>query len=309
MVSTEERDPQGLLKAPVPEGTASTTHEKQAASDDSSDKPVESWWVVRWFRAVNQWIAATKSLCGKDDDTLHASDHSQDVKIEMRPGLVVAWVDDGHLPQCQVVVHISTFGEPEWERVIDLMSHQAVYAAQLLNGEMPCDIEQIFRSAGVSLFPSMPSDLRPQCSCSEHTISCKHIMAVYHALGELLRKDPFLLFVMRGRTRQQVMAALQERRIEQMPGVEGLDMLSPLDIAEMTADQSLEASLDTFWRLGPEIDQIEIKVAPPAVEMEILTLLGYPSFVDQEGMIERLAEIYRMISRRALEVAFGEQES
>jgi uncharacterized Zn finger protein len=289
------------------EETAPTAGERQASPDDSINKLTERWWVERWFRAVNQWVATVGLAHGKADG-MDVLDHHQVAELEIGPGLIVAWVSDASLDRCRVVVCVGTFGDAEWERVIDVMSHQAVYAAQLLNGEMPSDIEQVFRAAGVSLFPAALNDLRPQCSCSEHATLCQHIMAVYHALGKLLGTDPFELFAVRGRTRQQVMAALREKRTDHVPGIDEPGM-SPLNTAQETDDQPLEGSLATFWQMGPEIDQIQVKVIPPEIEMEVIKLLGHPSFVDRKEMIERLAKAYRTISRRALEVAFGEEES
>jgi len=297
------------MDGPDAEEIAPTTQGRQASSGDSINKLTERWWVERWFRAVNQWVATVGLARGKAED-MAVLDHHQVAELEIGPGLIVAWVSDASLDRCRVIVRVSTFGETEWERVIDVMSHQAVYAAQLLNGEMPSDIEQVFRAAGVSLFPTALGDLRPECSCSEHATLCEHIMAVYHALGRLLAKDPFVLFTVRGRTRQQVMAALREKRTDHVPGI-GIDEpgMSPLNTAQETDDQSLEDSLATFWQMGPEIDQIQVKVVPPEIEMEVIKLLGHPSFVDRKEMIERLAKAYRTISRRALEVAFGEEEA
>jgi uncharacterized Zn finger protein len=40
--------------------------------------------------------------------------------------------------------------------VIETLSQQAMFSAQLLAGEMPSDIEAVFTSNGLSLFPFHP---------------------------------------------------------------------------------------------------------------------------------------------------------
>ena len=72
--------------------------------------------------------------------------------------------------------------------------------------------EEAFRAAGLSLFPRTGWDLRTNCSCPDWSNPCKHIAAVYYLLGEEFDRDPFLLFKLRGRTREQVIAALRTRR-------------------------------------------------------------------------------------------------
>src|SRR3990170_4574455 len=60
---------------------------------------------------------------------------------------------------------IAALTDSEWEKVIDALSEQAIFTAQLLAGEMPQDIEQAFEKAKVSLFPSNRRDLQTDCSC------------------------------------------------------------------------------------------------------------------------------------------------
>ena len=45
---------------------------------------------------------------------------------------------------------------------------------------------------------------------------CKHIAAVYYQLGDFFREDPFVLFQLRGRTKEQILEALRLRRQQAM---------------------------------------------------------------------------------------------
>ena len=74
---------------------------------------------------------------------------------------------------------------------IDAMAEQAIFAAKLLNGEMPPDIEEAFKQANVALFP-IPSagDLRTSCSGPDDANPCKHTAAVYLLLGGAVRRRP-----------------------------------------------------------------------------------------------------------------------
>ncbi len=58
------------------------------------------------------------------------------------------------------------------------LSGQALFAAKLLAGEMPQDIEEAFKDTGLSLFPKKLTDLLTDCSCPDRSSPCKHIAFV-----------------------------------------------------------------------------------------------------------------------------------
>jgi len=83
-------------------------------------------------------------------------------------------------------------------RCSNQMVEQAGYAARLLAGEMPHEIEQVFERAGVDLLPATSRDLTTQCDCPDWENPCKHIAAVCYLVAEAFDADPFLLFALRG---------------------------------------------------------------------------------------------------------------
>ena len=53
-----------------------------------------------------------------------------------------------------VTIRFRILSTEEWDRVADAMAAKAIYAAKLLAGEMPQQIEDVFREAGTHLFPA-----------------------------------------------------------------------------------------------------------------------------------------------------------
>src|SRR6059036_1628093 len=98
------------------------------------------------------------------------------------------------------------------------MANQAVFAAELLAGEMPKEIDQAFRASGRSLFPAKVKDLQTACSCPDWANPCKHVAATHFVLGEAFDRDPFLLFELRGRSKDQVLSALRRARASSQDG-------------------------------------------------------------------------------------------
>ena len=51
--------------------------------------------------------------------------------------------------------------------------------------------------------------MKTRCSCPDSSNPCKHIAAVYYLLGEEFDRDPFLIFALRGMSREALMARLE----------------------------------------------------------------------------------------------------
>src|SRR5699024_5024853 len=54
--------------------------------------------------------------------------------------------------------------------------------------------------------------LKPRCSCPDSATPCKHAAAVCYLVAEALDDDPFLLFTLRGRTKEALLAELRAHR-------------------------------------------------------------------------------------------------
>jgi hypothetical protein len=66
-------------------------------------------------------------------------------------------------------------------------------------------------AAGADLLPG-PGELRPRCSCPDWADPCKHAAAVAYLVADVLDDDPFALFLLRGRERDDLLAAVRAER-------------------------------------------------------------------------------------------------
>jgi uncharacterized Zn finger protein len=260
-----------------------------------------SWWAGRWFRALAQVLDANRISEGRA-----CARSGRVVQLEVQPGLVLAEVQssaDATQAPYRVRMATVTFTDAQWDRIIALMGQRAIYSAQLINGEMPEDIDAVFQAAGVSLFPASMHDLGAGCTCSEWPSACRHVVAVFCRLGEWIDSDPFLLFTIRGRTKEQIMSALRVQRAGQLD-TDGFQPMSGTEPGTMTDPRALPADLDEFWRLDSRLEEIQIRISPPEIDAELLKVLGELSFVENQDVRAQLQEIYRRVSRRALDLAY-----
>lgn len=110
-----------------------------------------------------------------------------------------------------VHIRIRTFDEGEWEQVLGAIATKAGHAAALLDGELDPGIVEDARAVGIELLPDA-GELQPRCSCPDWADPCKHSAAVCYLVADELDADPFALFELRGRGRDQILAELRRRR-------------------------------------------------------------------------------------------------
>ncbi|MGH3086014.1 MAG: SWIM zinc finger family protein [Rubrobacteraceae bacterium] len=249
----------------------------------------KSWWATRWIEALERLMDPGRLRRGK-----RYARQGQVLSLEEATGGVVAKVQGSRRRPYRVDIALEPLTDAEWERVTDALSERALFAARLLSGEMPEDIEEAFRAAGVSLFPAYEGELETSCNCPDWAEVCKHTAAVHYILAERFDEDPFLLFRLRGRSAKDIIPALTTRRSE-----------GP-ETAEPDATP-LEEQLDAFWEAGPDLDAVKISVKPPAVPLPALRRLGPPGFTGED--LERLlGPAYEAVSNEALRTALGKEE-
>jgi uncharacterized Zn finger protein len=197
----------------------------------------------------------------------------------------------------KVTIRFTRLSDAEWERVIDAMASQAIYAARLLSGEMPEDIEDLFTAAGASLFPREQEDMQTHCSCPDWANPCKHIAAVHYLLGERFDEDPFLMFLLRGRSQSEIVAALRARR-----GGSRETTAEPVE-----AGAAAPPDLLTFWRTPEQTEEVALHFALPESHALPVKRLGPARFVrDQSAFSGAMERVYAHISEYALLLALGD---
>ena len=163
----------------------------------------ESWWAKRWISVLESFDIGARLGRGRS-----YARRGQVVSVDVAKGKVTAKVQGSQREPYRVTIAVEPLGDREWAKVAEALSAQAIFAAKLLAGEMPQEVETVFTGAGVSLFPKKSKDLETSCSCPDWSNPCKHVAAVYYLLGEEFDRDPFLIFTLRGMTRDELVARL-----------------------------------------------------------------------------------------------------
>jgi uncharacterized Zn finger protein len=250
-----------------------------------------SWWASRWIAALER-LDISPGRLARGRTYARAG---QVVSLEVSRDGVNAVVQGSRPDAYRVHIEFRRLSDAEWERVIDAMAAEALYAARLLSGEMPEQIEDVFASVGTSLLPAERGDMVTTCSCPDAANPCKHVAAVHYLLGERFDDDPFLMFLLRGRSRDEIISALRARR----SGPE------PETAAE--TEQLVEQDLTNFWASPPQTEEVALHFALPETDALAVKRLGPPPFAREGAGLSAIMErLYEQIGEHALLLALGE---
>jgi uncharacterized Zn finger protein len=230
----------------------------------------------------------------------------QVISIDVEPGVVKARVQGSFPKPYDVSIKLVPLSPEEWDKAIAAMASKAVFSARLLSGEMPQNIEEAFSDSGISLFPKKGADLKTDCSCPDWSNPCKHIAAVYYLLAEQFDSDPFLIFKLRGRSKEEIVEALRSFRSagakeeSERSGSPGSVSISLIE----DKARPLEECLDCFWQKGKELDLLEINPKSPQVENAVLKRLGEaPILIGRANLAFFLIKAYVIAGQAALQKA------
>ncbi len=247
----------------------------------------KTWWTRRWLEILEQFGWANRLQRGRS-----YARAGRVLDVDISPGHVRAQVQGRRVRPYTVEISLAVLDDGQWERVMDAMTARAVFMAKLLAGEMPKNIEEAFEAAGVHLFPSSDEEIDMTCSCPDWAVPCKHIAAVFYVLGEMFDYDPFLIFFLRGRAKDEVIEALRERYTSEDLSAEK---------REESRGMTLEESIANFWGQPDALRDLTPRAdAPPLPDMMLRRLGDFPDRAVAQDVRETLSLAYARVSQEAL---------
>ncbi|MEJ8656525.1 SWIM zinc finger family protein [Streptomyces sp. MS1.AVA.4] len=181
-----------------------------------------SWWGNAWVEALEDTaldparLARGRAYAGR----------GQVDAITVTPGRVVAYVHGSRPRPYRAEIRLRPLGDDDWERLLDTAAARPDHIAALLDKDVPHALAN-----AADLLP-VPGDLIPDCSCPDDGFPCKHAAALCYQTARILDEDPFVLFLMRGRGEQEVLAELTRRNATRAAAERGSAARSPADGSE-----------------------------------------------------------------------------
>ena len=271
-------------------------------------KMSRTWWGERFLAAMEEFSEPGRLQRGRS----YASDR-RILQFDIRDGKVAACVR-GNVnpyfgvykePKYQIDVFLTPIPLADWPDIIRHLAAKAGSVVKLLLNEMPDTIEDSFAAMDQSLLPDGFDDFHSSCSCPDWSRPCKHIAGVCYRLARQLDRDPFLLFELRGLSRDRLRSELLESPLGRALSAE-LAMQAELQpqpaetLFTRPQPRSLEtATVDprTFWQGSQSVPPTAESVSPAAVPAILVKTQGdYPPFWHQErSFIEVMEALYERV--------------
>jgi uncharacterized Zn finger protein len=167
-----------------------------------------TWWGAAWVEALEQRARLDPNRLPRGRDYARSGAVGE---LALAPGEARALVQGRKTDPYEVRIRVRRFTDEEWDRVLTAISARLGHAAALLDGELPPEIAEDAAGAGLDLLPG-GGEIGPRCSCPDDADPCKHSAAACYLVADALDADPFVLLLLRGRTRDQVLAGVRTRR-------------------------------------------------------------------------------------------------
>ncbi|HET9059781.1 MAG TPA: SWIM zinc finger family protein [Acidimicrobiales bacterium] len=188
-----------------------------------------TWWGRQWVEALEQRASLDPNRLPRGRSYARAGAVGE---LVVTPGEVSAPVHGSRRTPYQVHVRVRQFSPDEWAAVMDALAERLGHAAALLEGELLPEVAGDVRAVGLDLLPGA-GQVQPRCSCPDWADPCKHSAAVCYLVADELDRDPFVLFLLRGKSREELLSGVRRRRSLGATG------------SQVTAD--LGTSLDSGW--------------------------------------------------------------
>ncbi|MCU0541036.1 MAG: SWIM zinc finger family protein [Oscillatoriaceae cyanobacterium Prado104] len=269
-----------------------------------------TWWGNKFINALERFTDPGRLGRGRS--------YARNGKVKsfkMNDGLVRAEVRGSVNPYFGVYkeplyktkIEFEQISQEKWAKAIAQMASKASFISRLLLNEMPDNIENAFSPLGLHLLPSRREDFKTSCSCPDCSNPCKHIAGVYYLVAAELDKDPFLLFELRGLSKEVLHRELAKTPL-------GLALAAELTAGTVEpaavdsyytraiANQAQTVSLKEFWHGAKRLPQIIEMGVPSGVSAIVVKKQGdFPPFWHNDSsFIEVMEELYVRVKKQKL---------
>ncbi|MEH2204311.1 MAG: SWIM zinc finger family protein [Nostoc sp.] len=263
------------------------------------------WWSQQWLDLLDSY-RFKKRL----ERARNYARQGNILSIEFKGAKVLAKVQGSEVEPYKVSLSLEPFTDEQWGYVIETMSQRAIFAAKLLAGEMPQNIEEVFTANGLSIFPFTLGDVQSKCSCPDKANPCKHIGAIYYQLGDRFSEDPFVLFQLRGRSKEQIISDLRQLRSAKIQP----NTTETPDIQQSIPNNKYSVKIDSFWQYNEPLESSLVVIAPSTSETVLDVLGAIPLAKEEESAVNStssdvvmkyLNTVYRDVSQKAFLTAMN----
>lgn len=209
-------------------------------------------------------------------------------------------------PTYTTTIALKPCARADWTKLIADLSSKAGFVAKLLMNEMPDSIDEVFDAQGLSFLPHSRRDFTTTCSCPDYSNPCKHIAGLCYLLASMLDQDPFLLFELRGLSRDELRTELARSPLGQILASDMVPREAPLEAVDSyytrPAKQPVTAAIGhkEFWT-GPKRLPAPAGASGSTVPALVVKKQGdFPPFWKKDdSFVDVMQELYERVRTKS----------
>jgi uncharacterized Zn finger protein len=265
-----------------------------------------TWWGRRFIEALERFtdsgrLARGRAYAGPRRILSHSMDKGV-VRATVR-GNINPYFGVMEEPRYTTTIALAQIDARSWPKVIDAIGARADLITSLLMNEMPDAIEEAFSAQDLHLLPHDRRDFRTSCSCPDYGDPCKHVAGLCYLTAAELDHDPFLLFELRGLTRERLHRELAGSALGKILADSLLEPETPLVPAAsyytVPVREPLTALPDhrAFWQGAKRLPPPVVAPAGPHIAAVLIKRQGdFPPFWHRDNsFIEVMEEYYERV--------------
>jgi uncharacterized Zn finger protein len=174
---------------------------------------IRTWWGQRFIQALERFTDPARLARGRgytSSDRIKSWKFKNGEMSAKIRGNVNPYFGVYKEPAYDTALSLKSIRAEDWQLLVRHLGSRAAFVSRLLLNEMPDNIEKPFELLDLHLLPHSAKDFKTQCSCPDYENPCKHIAGLCYFLSAQLDQDPFLLFELRGLSKDALFKQLRQ---------------------------------------------------------------------------------------------------
>lgn len=267
---------------------------------DKSIDSSTSWCVVRLREIFSSLL--------KEQLELEAQELIRKRKLldfMVQAGQVSAKIEQEGSRPIKVLMRFNILTDEQWDTLIERLAANAYFLAKLLAGDLPTEVEEICSNLHIKIFPTSAKDIEIFVDEKQRKSLNPAAAALMLRLFTTIEEDPFALFILLGRGKEETLAELRRLRLLRSEASDTHTPIAGNKVGYVPA-APLHSSLDDFWSVDPKVNDLRYNIRADELPASILKWLDPLPLGGLEDKVDFLVEdAYARVARLAQSFGLG----
>ena len=253
------------------------------------------------------WLGRAFKECFQDEQSERVIDEIPEITRRRRvidlsfsPGRISARLNGEEDKSFRVDLALLCYDEQQWQKIVAVLSSDALFLSMYLAGEFPSEINHNLAAIDLPLAP-IPSEFKLMVNGEPQRELTKESALVVLRVADRLEEDPGLIFLLRGKQREEVLHDLYavRRRVKAVSRA-ATAASAPAVNADSAQVETPEPDNRPFWEVPKEIFSLRYELRSDELPASVLKRLDHiPLDEAVEGVDRLLEQAYAQAAIRA----------